>query len=901
MARTHSSHTASPTRFRSPQQSPTRGRSQDGSQYEMDLDALGLNSTFESTELEKSHEPPVDRVDTSEIEGPDDFTMNMTYWMTADLPPLQIKSRKEANAKSHKSRSDPIQNVMVENERIKQDTKVSIDGNESTMQESVTSRPGSPIVHANGTTDGRDYSTPASDRSMENDEKVRSFLSALPDTEMEGALTGTPLHVPRHNLLQIPRPSPPKARSLQPTVEDYDTPRKVTQETVVHHTSIDLDTKQPILGQDEILRLQTELRQQEAASTRRITELETILSYTRTELTDMRTSNYHLQTDLQQQNAKYEAAYSSSETQLKIQGNSLESKMQDFGEEMRLQSLARLQKQREEFGRQLKARIESNEIMAADLEIKGVEIDKLKHELRSLQHSTARKMKDSREMQTQTQETQDIAMKAELEQQWPSGQLRLVQDRAKDLQSRLEAANLEARKAREDAQSREAKQIAAEATFTAHVSRIAELEHQLQNLGFDLECAQADGAAKHQLFHANIDLNDRLRTLKSSLETAHVTHETQQRSRITKLEAYTTLLQSQLACTQDSLAAKDLQISEQVKTQKQVEQRCNIAEGRIDGLEASLSRTSQQLANAFRDSAKAKTEAERLEQALQDSQDYLKAAHDEADRRVANIESRVKKFKESAAFAEHKCLDLESQHSILNEEHEKAMEDVRSKAEAAVKKVCAQLDLERGEKRRLVREYTTKQEEVEKLRTAVQEHTKGAAESEAAHAHASQENDKDIDGAELRNIIRRQVAETKTLNAKAVALKKENARLRVIVEGSSDLQATCTLLESQITALRLEKSSLHARLVAQEKDFEAVNATMDQRLATMLNKVLKDRAKTLVTKRDHQWVETVGTVQTERELLGKVLLRQWGREEVGIADEELGQRQEYLYKYTQHS
>ncbi|KAF7443430.1 hypothetical protein A1F99_129370 [Pyrenophora tritici-repentis] len=52
MVRTHSSHTASPTRFQSPQRSPARRPSQDGSQYEMDLDALGLNSTFESTELD---------------------------------------------------------------------------------------------------------------------------------------------------------------------------------------------------------------------------------------------------------------------------------------------------------------------------------------------------------------------------------------------------------------------------------------------------------------------------------------------------------------------------------------------------------------------------------------------------------------------------------------------------------------------------------------------------------------------------------------------------------------------------------------------------------------------------------------------------------------------------------
>jgi hypothetical protein len=39
-------------------------------------------------------------------------------------------------------------------------------------------------------------------------------------------------------------------------------------------------------------------------------------------------------------------------------------------------------------------------------------------------------------------------------------------------------------------------------------------------------------------------------------------------------------------------------------------------------------------------------------------------------------------------------------------------------------------------------------------------------------------------------------------------------------------------------------------------------------------------------------------VQNEKELLGKVLLRQWGREELGVADEKHGEKQTYQYKYA---
>ena len=90
-------------------------------------------------------------------------------------------------------------------------------------------------------------------------------------------------------------------------------------------------------------------------------------------------------------------------------------------------------------------------------------------------------------------------------------------------------------------------------------------------------------------------------------------------------------------------------------------------------------------------------------------------------------------------------------------------------------------------------------------------------------------------------------------------------------------------------SLYLLKSSL--------EDQEAVNTAMDEKLATLLSKLMKERAKTVIGKRDGQWQASVGQVQSDKELLGKVLLRQWGREEVGIADEQRGEQQGYQYKY----
>jgi hypothetical protein len=73
---------------------------------------------------------------------------------------------------------------------------------------------------------------------------------------------------------------------------------------------------------------------------------------------------------------------------------------------------------------------------------------------------------------------------------------------------------------------------------------------------------------------------------------------------------------------------------------------------------------------------------------------------------------------------------------------------------------------------------------------------------------------------------------------------------------------------------------------------------MDEKLAALLSKVMKDRAKTVVGKRDGQWQESVGQVASDRELLGRALMRQWGREETGVADEKHGERQTYGYQYV---
>lgn len=867
----------------------------------MDLDALGLNSTFESTELQASYEPPVDRVDTSEIEGPDDFTMNMTYWMTADLPLAQIKSRKEARGRVEEERMDAMreedtaENTTAEGDRVVLET-------DTRSHELRTNNSVSPTRRANGTTDERNYSTPASERSMENDEKVRSFLSNLPDTDMEGALTGTPLHVPKQSFLQIPRSSPPKARSLQPTVEDYDTPRKPTQETVIHHTSAIQGTHAHDTLHDQLAELQLRLNEQKLSSKTRITELETILAYTHSELEGARNENYKqkertagLEKHVEQQKAAAHAATLATEARLKAKEEALNAKMHEYGEEMRLQNLAKLQNQREDYEKQLEALEESKRKVENDGVSSSQALDKLQRELLEAQRVNEKLLNDARQKQSEEQDS-GAGVPAK-EHNRLNEQLSSVQTRADDLQARLVTATEEAKAMRQQLEKTEEARSASEAKARLRTTRVSELETNLQAAHFELECAQSDVAAKQQLFRTNLDINARLRSLQSDLNlarTAATANEHNHRSG--ELESRITTLQDQLKISRADALEKDQEILRHIRSEEKLEQIVSTAQGRIEGLESTISTLRQQLSEAHRESAKLRTDSERLTHELEDVNDRLQDARMEADHRITDVEQKLSNLKEVKMGAERKLRELQAQHDDHVEGHEAMLADVREKAEDAVKRAGTLVDHERKEKRRLIKELKEIEATRDKSRAQVEQDAASDEESSddsTVSTTSASVNEKEAERQSRRYTITKQTSELKVLSQEISTLRKENKKFKAIIISHSASEDTVDELNNEIRTLRARNVDLQSSL----EDQEAVNTAMDEKLATLLSKLMKERAKTVIGKRDGQWQASVGQVQSDKELLGKVLLRQWGREEVGIADEQRGEQQGYQYKY----
>ncbi|KAF2626713.1 hypothetical protein BU25DRAFT_471698 [Macroventuria anomochaeta] len=866
MARTHSSYTASPTRMRSPRRSPARrSSSEDGSQYEMDLDALGLNSTFESTALEGSYEPPVDRVDTSEVEGPEDFTMNMTYWMTADLPPAQVKSRKEAKGRGSRPATGGERQA----------------GEEGDHAAGGASTAASPTVRVNATTASREYSTPASERSMENEEKVRSFLSALPDTELDHVPAGTPLRVPRQSMLQVPRSSPPKARSLQATVEDYDAPRKPTQQTVIHHLSPTARDGQKTPG-DRIAELQSRQEQQELASRTRIAELETILSYTRSELDTARNDNYKhkdniagLERSLKELRAKQDAAGGSTESRLQVLETAHRAKLQQLEEDLHRENSQRFQSQHDDFERQLRELEDSKRTAREEARTKAQELESVQAQLTQLRQSNEQDVRQTTDKTTEQENKYKEALaaeKAELQDKLAS-----VQTRADSLQADLAHATAEIKAAREESQVRDTNDDASKRATGRHLSRIAYLETHLQDTKFSLECAQTDVAAKAQLFQTNLHLNASLRSLRRELET--------QRSVLADLRSTNRSHSTSDEQLQTELTTKDQLIAQHATEKDSLERKLSTAQGRISGLESSLNALRAQLAEAHRESGSARADVERLSHDLEDANDRVVDARAQADRRVADVEKKLAKTKDLKTEAESKFRELKSQHNDLVEGHAAMLEDVRDKAEDAVRKTGALLAQERKEKTRLKKDVERLQSEIEHLRADNEQNTATGEDSDdtTTSLPAPKQNDdtKDAEIASLRAIIKNQVTELKTLES----------------SHTSTLTSLKATHKSTLHSLHSEISSLQQRLETQAHDHAAINAAMDEQLSTLLSKLMKERTRTVVGKRDGQWEEVQRSAASEKELLGKVLLRQWGREECGVVDEGKGQRQLYEYKY----
>jgi chromosome segregation ATPase len=313
-------------------------------------------------------------------------------------------------------------------------------------------------------------------------------------------------------------------------------------------------------------------------------------------------------------------------------------------------------------------------------------------------------------------------------------------------------------------------------------------------------------------------------------------------------------LQTQLDASRADITAKDQEILRSIEEQEQLDQRFIASQKRISELEASISTLRQQLEQARMETSEARVEIENAQEGARVARVGLREARAEADAHINELGDRLKGLKDAKANAEGRVMELENEREAFLEAHKMKSLELRNKAEDAVKKVSAMLDLERAEKKKVGKEIKKLKEEVSRLTAELEK-----------RSEESEDKDEDVEEVQtLRELLRKQVQATKAAKMEAQATRKELESLRTEME-------------------------------TQKEDFKAVNMEMDERLALLLRSITKERAKTAIELRDGQWVKNMERLQGERELMGKVLMREWGKQECGAVAADENQAYRYLY------
>ena len=185
------------------------------------------------------------------------------------------------------------------------------------------------------------------------------------------------------------------------------------------------------------------------------------------------------------------------------------------------------------------------------------------------------------------------------------------------------------------------------------------------------------------------------------------------------------------------------------------------------------------------------------------------------------------------------------------------------------------LETERADKKKALRELQSRSKELDDIRTE-------ASRAASENADSSSPSDEDDEEPKPATTAAAKTAETQHLltllthhSQIAKSLKTELSHLR------RSTNAKILALQTTLDTLRAENASLKVALESQRAETEAVNRAVDERLAASLTKMLRERETKVVGKRDDQWVERVKGLEGERRLLGKVVMREWGKGECG--------------------
>lgn len=404
-------------------------------------------------------------------------------------------------------------------------------------------------------------------------------------------------------------------------------------------------------------------------------------------------------------------------------------------------------------------------------------------------------------------------------------------------------------------------------------AKVAALEERIK----ELESSQQQQTSGETSAHA---------TPSSAINQALTQQKAESDARIAELEARLSTTQSQLEAARTSSSEAALSDSMHLADErKQTDDLLARSRQQIADLEANLQLLQSQLALARRETDEMRRAADTAREGARVLRSELGRSQELVEERGRRLEEVAREHEADTDMAERARRDAERmleervraaerKAKVLLErgvaEKESEVGEMRRRAETAVRKAQTMLNGERIEKAGLKRALEGLKEEVEVLRKQVEERKKDSGAAAAPSSSTSPSNHPSPPDAAEEITRSHDDGDDNTTSPRSSELELLRRALR---------DATTATKEAREDARRAREESAALR-----EDFAEVNRAMDERVVR------------LVRAREKEWRGKVEALAAEKRALGRALLHEWGREEVGE-----GEPQAYRYKYVERN
>ncbi|KAF2436813.1 hypothetical protein EJ08DRAFT_673951 [Tothia fuscella] len=345
----------------------------------------------------------------------------------------------------------------------------------------------------------------------------------------------------------------------------------------------------------------------------------------------------------------------------------------------------------------------------------------------------------------------------------------------------------------------------------------------------------------------------------------------------------------------------------------------NTKANQIASLEKQLSARSSELQESKNDVSSLERELDTLAETSRVEREELEEDRRELEDKYHRLQDDHRNLSSGQTTVHNRIEDLETQVELLKSRHEMEISCLKAKSDEATAKACEdfesektdfelKLDALKEERDALLAElallesnHAGKQEDTEReaqISALQKERDTLGRQYVDAQAQCSRIN------TELNTVRQRHVKEAQTVQTSdtIIHLKSSNEALRTTITElqsavdaakiSNDIlraslcdhQSIISTSRTELDLARQETESTRAEIRSLRADFEAVNLAVDKRVSEMI--------KT----REAEWMKRFETIRSEKGIMGKVLMREWGSKEVGGGDDPQGYRYKFVRK-----